>query len=394
MRNIAIIIYDLRGGGMERHMLNLFSYFDNTQIGNNKIELITIYPKNDYIRQYPNDLLNKIRCLVPKKNLNFLKKIYYTCDVFKGLYKLHKKNNYSIYIFSEPITWIFCLYIKIITRQKTVIFLGTNKIHYLVFQNPFWKVIFHLLFLNLYLCDSVLCPSLGIKKDLIRSLNINKRKITVIPNSIIPDTLVSIPSKNKNIYSVLSVGRFVPQKNFELLIQCFKLVVSHQSNIRLLLVGDGPLRNKLQQLINDNCLKKYIRILTFRNPMKYYSQADLFVLPSVHEGFGNVIVEAMRFGLPIISTDSNFGPREIIAANSNYFTHNASKYIRLEKFGVLISNSLNIDEKAKLFAKAILLLINQKKLRNKYSKMSIKRAEFYSGNRIANKYASFFKKLS
>ena len=111
---------------------------------------------------------------------------------------------------------------------------------------------------------------------------------------------------------ILGVGRLVPQKNFELLINAFaELAV--KSNARLALLGDGPLKIDLQQQIDRLGLSSRATILPIDlNPWRYMARANVLVLSSLFEGFGNVLVEAMATGTPVVSVDCPDGPADIL----------------------------------------------------------------------------------
>ncbi len=111
---------------------------------------------------------------------------------------------------------------------------------------------------------------------------------------------------------IVNVGRLVPQKNHALLLDAFKLV-TEQRPAQLWIVGEGPLRTELEQRIERLGLSESVRLPGhISNPFPIVRAADLFVLSSGHEGFGNVLVEAMSLGTPVVSTDCPYGPREIL----------------------------------------------------------------------------------
>ena len=119
---------------------------------------------------------------------------------------------------------------------------------------------------------------------------------------------------------VLSVGRLSPEKNFGLLIHAFAGLGGAGQAARLVIVGDGPQRQALQKLIEELGLGARVRLLgAVANPLPYMRRSKLFVLPSLFEGFGNVLIEAMACGTPVVSTDCPVGPREILC-NGTYGT--------------------------------------------------------------------------
>jgi len=115
---------------------------------------------------------------------------------------------------------------------------------------------------------------------------------------------------------ILGVGRLEYVKGFDLLIKAF--ANAQINDIDLLIVGDGDERNKLESLTADLGLSDRVIFTGSRTDLQdYYSQAELFVLPSRNEGYPNALVEAMSFGCPSIAMDCEFGPSEIIINGQN-----------------------------------------------------------------------------
>ena len=125
---------------------------------------------------------------------------------------------------------------------------------------------------------------------------------TVIYN---PLTLEPGPRCDIKSKTFLAVGRMSPlHKGFDILIKAFALFAKQNKEWRLNIVGDGPEKDNLQKLIDDNELSGRITIYPFtKDIQKYYSAASVFVLSSRWEGFPLVIMEALAHGLPIITSD-------------------------------------------------------------------------------------------
>jgi len=111
---------------------------------------------------------------------------------------------------------------------------------------------------------------------------------------------------------LIAIGSFKAQKNFPLLLEAFAELLE-RVDARLLILGDGPQRPALEKLATDPALRGRVFLPGFSKvPGFYLSRADLFVLSSDFEGFGNVIVEALHAGVPVVSTCCPSGPDEIL----------------------------------------------------------------------------------
>ncbi|MDT8284422.1 MAG: glycosyltransferase, partial [Thermovirgaceae bacterium] len=111
---------------------------------------------------------------------------------------------------------------------------------------------------------------------------------------------------------ILGMGRLTKQKDFHTLIRAFA-EVRRNRNCRLMILGDGSDLGSLKKLVQGLGLAREVDFPGFHiNPFPFLSRADLFVLSSIWEGFGMVLVEAMALGVPVVSTDCPSGPREIL----------------------------------------------------------------------------------
>ena len=102
---------------------------------------------------------------------------------------------------------------------------------------------------------------------------------------------------------ILSIGRLKRQKNFPLLIEAFARLPP-ALDAGLAIVGEGEERQALEQLVRAKGLEGRVHLPGFSpTPGDWYASADLFVLASDYEGFGNVVVEAFHFGVPVVATE-------------------------------------------------------------------------------------------
>lgn len=173
--------------------------------------------------------------------------------------------------------------------------------------------------------------------------NIFDIKCVYIPNQIdyIPKVKSKLDSRN-----IISVGRFSEEKGFLDLIDVFKIINDKDKTIKLYLLGDGHLNNKIRSKVNELNLNDYIIMPGFissSDQSKYYLDSSLYVMTSFTEAFGLVLIESMSYGVPCIAFDSASGAKEI-----------------LNNVGLLIK-----DRSKENMAKEILRLLNNKEELNK-----------------------------
>ncbi|HMG36078.1 MAG TPA: glycosyltransferase family 4 protein [Blastocatellia bacterium] len=112
---------------------------------------------------------------------------------------------------------------------------------------------------------------------------------------------------------IIGMGRLVPEKGFDILLEAFAQIKDRHPQWRLMILGEGPLREELEVLSQKLGLAGSISLPgRVSAPDEYLAGADLFVMSSRFEGFPNALCEAMASGLAVISTDCPSGPREII----------------------------------------------------------------------------------
>jgi glycosyltransferase involved in cell wall biosynthesis len=174
----------------------------------------------------------------------------------------------------------------------------------------------------LHRADAIVAVSQGVADDLVKHAPKTRSRIRVIYNPIITKNVLhqaKQPVEHPWFQCgrppvILGAGRLVQQKDFATLIRAFALVRKIRP-ARLFIVGEGPERERLEQLARELGVEGDISLPGYEeNPYKYMSAAAVFVLSSAWEGFGNVLAEALAAGAPVVSTDCHDGPREILAA--------------------------------------------------------------------------------
>ena len=152
-------------------------------------------------------------------------------------------------------------------------------------------------------------------------------KISVIYNYCEPDLLrllsrEAVPEEYASVLAnpvIVTSGRLLPVKGQKYLIRAFnRLKAEVEENMQLVILGEGPERDNLTALTRDLAIQECVHLPGYRsNPYTWLTRGDIFVLPSLAEGFPNALLEAMALGLPVIATDCPSGPRELLTNADN-----------------------------------------------------------------------------
>lgn len=165
---------------------------------------------------------------------------------------------------------------------------------------------------------------IGISKQLSNDLSrfINKKVITIYNPSfeekVIKNNKVIKTKIIKKKKIILNVGYLEKQKDQMTILKSINILKRYNQNFLLILVGNGNEYSNLKKYIKKNFLMKYVKIYkNVKNPIFFYKKADLFILSSIYEGLGNVLVEALKYKCPVITSSCKSGPMEIIS-NGKY----------------------------------------------------------------------------
>jgi glycosyltransferase involved in cell wall biosynthesis len=168
--------------------------------------------------------------------------------------------------------------------------------------------------------DGIAAVSGGVADDLAAVVGLPRQRVRVINNPVIVPELASMSAQpcdhpwltGDHPPVLLAVGRLAPQKDFTCLLRAFAQVRA-STTARLLILGEGPERARLEALARDLGVADDVMLPGWvGNPYPYMARADLFVLSSRWEGLPTVLIEALYCGLRIVATDCPSGPREIL----------------------------------------------------------------------------------
>jgi len=133
------------------------------------------------------------------------------------------------------------------------------------------------------------------------------REVSTICNGIYPEEICPLDKGLRSKYGerqiILSVARLIPTKGIDIVLYALKELVKKYSNLLYLIIGDGPMKQSLMELVSNLYLDKHVEFLgqlSHQETMKYMSICDIFVLPSWQETFGLVYIEAMAHAKPVI----------------------------------------------------------------------------------------------
>lgn len=190
---------------------------------------------------------------------------------------------------------------KHIARESTIIFSRFNGRKLFIFK---------LLYLFGYRrIDLLVAQTSKMKDKLIENMRfLDKLNFHVVPNPInIPKIKNLADEEIGSIYNdknyIVSAGRLIPEKGFDILILAFSAIIKKFPEYKLIILGEGKEREKLQQLVVENGLKgKVILLGHVLNPMPYFKKAQLCVVSSRIEGFPNTLLQMMALNNKVVST--------------------------------------------------------------------------------------------
>jgi len=298
------------------------------------------------------------------------------------------KEKPDIFISNAPQVGTMAMIAKVMVASKTKIFITEHNNFSLLAANikKFHRrfigkfVLPHLMRIFYPLADVIACVSKGAAQDLSHIIG-NKKEIKVIYDPVTNDGIEQLAQEpvdhpwfaSSEIPVIVAAGRLVIQKDYPTLLRAFKIICS-QKNARLIIMGEGAERESLEKLSRDLKISKNVAFIGYqRNPYQYMKRASVFVLSSIHEGFGRVIVEAMACGAPVVSTNSKSGPDEIIEDG---------------KSGLLVP----VSDHQKLAA-GILAVLNDPVLAQHLSQEGKKRSEYFSFQKAVREHEEVFEKI-
>jgi N-acetylgalactosamine-N,N'-diacetylbacillosaminyl-diphospho-undecaprenol 4-alpha-N-acetylgalactosaminyltransferase len=225
--------------------------------------------------------------------------------------------------------------------------------------------------------DRIICNAQASSEDLVENFNCDPGKMYVIYNPIDKSAIDAIPALedffDPAYINAITIGRLQDVKNQALLIRA----IEDCKNVRLYILGEGYLKESLNELIRAKGLEDRVFLLGFeKNPYKFLKSADMFLLGSNHEGFPNVLLEAMCCGLPIVSTNCKSGPSEMMELDKP-----SENDIMVTDYGILVPvNDLQS------MRKGLNYIIDNTAYYNACKENVLKRVTYYAKDQILKEY--------
>ncbi|MCX8128202.1 MAG: glycosyltransferase [Synergistetes bacterium] len=389
------LINSLAGGGAEKVVVNLMKVFPVSKVF----------------------LLEKdVKYQVPEEKMFFLSNhTNKTSPLWKSLfipiYSLRLAKNLSdqdlVLSMLERANYVNIVS-SFFSKHKAVVSVRMSQI----FGRPKWhpyNILSRLLYPKAHL---LVCVSRGIAKELEFHYSVPREKIRVIYNPIYFDE-ISLGVREDlgehcGIFSypvLITVGRLTKQKGQWYLLRIFKALKCDFPDLKLVILGDGELKDYLVKLSEELNLRTYlwdrdelssgfdVYFLGFhRNPFKFVSNSTLFLFPSLWEGLPNVLVEALACGVPVISSDCRSGPREVLAPDTDF--EYQTEVPEFADYGVLMpvfdgsfkGASEPLDDKERMWVDVVKKLLLDEGLRKGYSQKGKERAKDFDIKVIAKKW--------
>ena len=286
-----------------------------------KIKLIDYIPKNSFL----------------KSRISYIIIFFWNFFKLKSLINNDKPDFLIIHLMTS-----LPIFLSLFMSKNTKIILrisGLPKINFI--RHIFWKVFAKRIY-------KVTCPTKSTYDYMLKRKIFRKEKMEVLRDPIIDlkeYRLKKIEKFNfeelKNKKYIIGIGRLTKQKNFDLMINFFKKISNTYPRLNLVIIGEGENKTRLKKLSINLSLEKRIYFLGYqKNVFKYLTRAECFILTSLWEDPGFVLVEAALAGVPIISSECPNGPKEIIQNNGFLFQNN-----NLNDLVTKFRDFLNTDEK-------------------------------------------------
>lgn len=307
---LCLFIPSLRGGGAERMFVRIATRF--ADLGHH-VDLVVMSAK---AAEYCDELSPAVRLV----DLH-TPRLWTSLPAFR---RYLQRERPDAVISAMPLANAIAAWAKQLLRDPPILILTEHNAVSLAFGDldvPRYRPLMWAIRSSYRFADGLVGVSGGVAGRLRQMPGVDTRKVSVVYNPAWHPSMASrarepvlhpwFPERGRAPV-VLAAGRLEAQKDFATLLRAFALL-QRRRPVRLVILGEGSLRPLLEELAQTLGVDRDVSMPGFvENPFAYMARAVLLALSSIHEGFANVLIEAMACGTPVVSTDCPSGPSEIL----------------------------------------------------------------------------------